>query len=116
MNKQEIFNTVVTHLRKQNRQALSGNRCCYKTPDGDKCAVGCLIPDEHFYPEMNDAGVVSALMWSIDFPIQLHWMRSHESLLKDLQKLHDCKLPDYWEEEFTNLAICYGLTVPEKNS
>ena len=57
MNNQEIFNRVVIHLRKQGRKSHSSNRlrrdeCKYRAPDGLCCAVGCLIDDEHYRPEM----------------------------------------------------------------
>ena len=28
----------------------AGNDCVYRNSDGNKCAVGCLIPDEHYSP------------------------------------------------------------------
>lgn len=54
MTKQEIFNTVATHLFTQGVRASSpdGDFCFYRAPDGKKCAVGCLIPDELYKPDM----------------------------------------------------------------
>lgn len=43
---QEVFNKVVRHLLTQKQKARVGTTCMYKTPEGLKCAVGCLIPDE----------------------------------------------------------------------
>ena len=53
MNAQEIFDTVAKHLAKQGHQARNGATCSYRTPNGDKCAVGCLIIDEEYSPEMD---------------------------------------------------------------
>ena len=49
-----IFNTVYNHLLKQGKQSLhvrlGGNidGCAYRGWDGSKCAIGCLINDEHY--------------------------------------------------------------------
>ena len=49
---QTAFDTVVAHLRLQKkRSAKPGtNVCMYRGPDGTKCAVGVLIPDDQFDP------------------------------------------------------------------
>lgn len=50
MTLQEIFDTVVAHLRKQGRKSttLVNQHCVYRAPNGDKCAIGCLIRDEDY--------------------------------------------------------------------
>lgn len=50
MNKQEIFDTVVTHLFTHGKQATEnhGEGCVYRTEGGLKCAAGCLITDEFY--------------------------------------------------------------------
>lgn len=35
--------------------------CLYRTPEGNKCAVGCLIPDEVYTPDMEGVGIDSLL-------------------------------------------------------
>lgn len=45
MDKQEIFNTVATHLFTQGKPSIVEGRCKYRAPDGCRCAAGCLIPD-----------------------------------------------------------------------
>ena len=63
MNRQQILDTVVAHLLKQGRKAieyskLAGGRVCqYRTKDGKKCAIGCLIPDEYYHEAMEGVGV-----------------------------------------------------------
>jgi hypothetical protein len=57
MTKQEIFDHVLTHLRKQGKPAInetdSGEDiCAYRTDDGLKCAVGCLIPDDKYNEDL----------------------------------------------------------------
>ena len=59
---QEMFNVVVEHLRKQNAKSereadhkyCVSSICCYRSPDGKKCAIGCLIPDEEHDPKMDE--------------------------------------------------------------
>ena len=52
MTTQEAFDTVVRHLHTQGKRSIvknrrsSGDECRYRTDDGLKCAIGCLIPDE----------------------------------------------------------------------
>lgn len=43
LSNQEIFDTVVTHLRQQGMAAAETTGCRYRTADGLSCAVGCLI-------------------------------------------------------------------------
>jgi hypothetical protein len=53
MNNQEIFDYVVAHFIKQGHRAIvtgSGvdvsHDCLYRAPNGDMCAIGCLIKVE----------------------------------------------------------------------
>lgn len=56
MTNQEIFDTVLNHMRKQKVPAIGcGDICVYKTENGLKCAVGCLIPDELYDPKMDES-------------------------------------------------------------
>lgn len=57
MTRQEIFDTVATHLITQGRRAWTGTNCMYLAPNGDRCAIGCLIPDDLYTPEMEGSGV-----------------------------------------------------------
>lgn len=44
--------------------SVFGNKCMYRTADGHKCAVGCLIPDEEYTCHM-EGGIAGELI-SID--------------------------------------------------
>lgn len=53
--RQEIFDIVVTHFRRQRRPAIgSDGQCVYRTRSYDMCAVGCLIPDSAYEPAWDD--------------------------------------------------------------
>lgn len=50
MNRQDIFNRIVTHLRAQGGRAFEegSDNCLYRGPFGRKCAIGALIADKHY--------------------------------------------------------------------
>lgn len=92
MTPQEIFDTVYKHLVTQGEQSVNGiGFCMYRNPEGLKCAVGCLIPDDLYRPEMDIAGGgytdVSTLVQQ--HPNLPDWMRKNLHLLTELQNVHD---------------------------
>lgn len=56
----EIEEKILAHLKAQGRQAVKGCGCGYRTDDGLRCAVGCLIADEHYNPAC-EGGAVNGL-------------------------------------------------------
>ena len=93
MNAQEIFDTVVTHLRSMKERSgeydLSGEfRCLYRGPNGSMCAVGVLLKDDEYSPYMENYSADN-----IPLPERL---KNHEYLLTDLQDIHDKKR--HWNE------------------
>jgi hypothetical protein len=87
MTEQEIFDTVVRHLKKQGRLAkevLSGD-CFYRAPNGDKCAVGCLISDDEYSPEMEGNSAFSLKEAGV---LPTHLL-PHVFFLDKLQSTHD---------------------------
>lgn len=88
MEAQEIFDTVAKHLATQGRRAVGEGRCLYRTEDGAKCAVGCLISDEEYTPDMElrwASGVLSLAERGL-LPTRL---APHTGLLSALQGAHD---------------------------
>jgi hypothetical protein len=91
MNAQEIFDTVVTHLYTQGKQAGNGEGgCLYRTDEGLKCAVGCLIPYDQYHHSMEGRTVES--LQSLLPP----YLLPHQSLLTNLQGVHDA--PSSWTD------------------
>lgn len=92
MNKQEIFDTVARHIFKQGVPGGHINEagffsCQYRGAGGTSCAVGCLIPDTAYIPNMegNDAvGLIERHYTSLP-----SWMFDHRELLCRLQQVHD---------------------------
>lgn len=110
MEAQEIFNTVVTHLRTQNAKAMNlNNDCQYRSDDGLKCAVGCLISDED-YDEKFEGRTVRDLCQSNMFSLDLESMIvKNIDLLSILQRIHDNNPIDQWEEFFSDVAHDFKL-------
>jgi hypothetical protein len=120
LSEQEIFDRVAAHLLTQGVQAKNSQEdYLYRTNDGLKCAVGCLIDDDAYDPALEGLGVTSdsdaldhALRESnidTDNPRVCH-------LLTDLQRLHDNHpsepddpLPE-WRAGLTTVASDNGLS------
>jgi len=53
---QQVYDTVASHLLAQRKPARitlkSIVQCAYRTDQGLKCAIGCLIPDDKYDPKM----------------------------------------------------------------
>lgn len=81
---QEVYDTVVNHHRTQGRQATSNGSCRYRTADGLKCAIGCLIPDDKYDSTFEGKGV-----YSPSGPGFLFGYGEKLHLLGSFQLLHD---------------------------
>jgi hypothetical protein len=121
MTPQEIFDTSVNHLRAQGKQAfievpiksLNGirieKRCCYRTPEGLKCAIGVFIQDEEYRTWM-ELQTIGYLSWASRLPPRLqNLFKDNLTLLRELQLIHDYHDPSTWEEKWKNLAGIHGL-------
>ena len=122
MNNQEVFNKVVTHLRKQGRKssmlAYEGCRprylCAYRGDVGAKCAIGCLIDDEHYRPEMEAKPVYDSLVWAALEASLGTEVEKTNRLFMFLQRVHDGVPIKDWEREFAEAARVWNLELPEK--
>lgn len=114
----EIFDRVCSHLLAQNQRAECDVGCAYRV-NGLKCAVGCLITDEAYNPNMEGAGV-----WRLG-AVGFEWreMEGEKSdllaralnesgipatleirnLLIELQSLHDTMPVAQWPERLADL-------------
>lgn len=108
-SEQEVFDYVVNHLLTQNKQArlADDSDCAYRTEDGLKCAVGCLIPDDLYKPEFERRSY-RALIVSEQFD------PTHQELISRLQMLHDDNQPGTWKENLSCLASSLGLEFTQK--
>ena len=109
---QEIFSHVKHHLLTQNKKAYvltTGGResCKYHSPDGLRCAVGCLISEEEYEPEFEGKSI-EIILSNVGITLQ---QPKTLSLLNKLQGIHDdtCNV-EYWSNELRKLADSYKLT------
>lgn len=116
MTKQETFDTVAAHLLKQGKRSMSGPRTClYRGPDGMKCAVGCLIPDDLYRSSLEGIAVVDILSDEVTTEVgRLMKSLGHDlTLCGELQWLHDQIEPDLWEGHLKVLASRLGIEFRE---
>lgn len=123
---QEMFNVVVEHLRKQNAKSereadhkyCVSSICCYRSPDGKKCAIGCLIPDEEHDPKMdeNAGSDIDQLIKSwLSVPLREKFER-HVALLSELQYEHDTYRVEEWEARLAMVASRFELVFTPKET
>jgi hypothetical protein len=106
MSMQEIFDTVVNHLRSQGCKSegeFNGKKCCfYRGPNGTRCAAGVLIPDDEYSPKMEHRLVD-------DLPFFSKYSERERSLIFFLQGVHDLNTPEFWEKRLKEVADQFDL-------
>ena len=109
MTDQELFDIVATHLLTQKCVARTGsdNNCAYRGSNNTKCAIGVLIPDDIYRPEMEGRGVIK-LMECYDEVSQLFKHITYD-LLRQLQWIHDDGVVGGWLNKLERLADNKGL-------
>ena len=109
MTNQEILDKVANHLLTQNEKAYNEDEhsCAYLDPEGRKCAVGCLIPDDQYSRKLEGAVITSnpklkalACMQGLDI-----------DFLRALQMIHDFRSILNWRMELENLANQNNLEI-----
>lgn len=127
MDNQELFDRVKTHLLKQMKKS-DGERfdtaeigCLYRTEDGLKCAIGCLIPDDKYDPIIEGFVLDQNVFDTDNDVLEPSELRLKEilmgvgieegnlELLADLQDTHDMYEPREWEQTLVNVALEYAL-------
>ena len=100
MKLQEIFDAASVHLMGMDGPSLDENNdaCVYRGYDddceynGQKCAVGLFIADEHYGPDLEGQGITGSQ--SVADAVAASWGQddltdAQLSLLADLQNAHD---------------------------
>ena len=94
MTKQETFDIIVNHLRKQRCKSAENSKCLYRGPNNTKCAAGILIPDKDYIPQMEYANINDG---------------HNIGLVFDMQHVHDNCHINNWEEHFRFFANLHRL-------
>jgi len=115
MNRQATLTKIKTHLLKQNKKALIGIGigCAYRSSNGLKCAIGCLIPDDVYDPKME--GDLDELLDKFPEMREVFGIQKDDDLefLLDAQSVHDTGSPNEWPEQLALLAKQYNLEYEE---
>lgn len=114
----ETFEKVKAHLLAQGKQAKHDGAdgapawCCYRVPGTDlKCAIGCLIPDDVYSPDI-EGGCVYDLPTNMLRSLGAEGRDVRMRFLELLQNIHDCIGPHRWAEtldEFESDMKAEGL-------
>lgn len=93
MTNQEIFDKVVRHLLTQKAQSTDGSNCLYRGEHGMSCAVGCLISDEHYTPDIESRDVSYCLVVDVleKSGIGVRANDACLNMLHSLQSFHDSR-------------------------
>lgn len=98
---QEAFDKAVAGLRAQNyERSFAHGMCLYRAPGGNKCAVGHLIPDELYFPGLENAGARQIVDGNLctepetaedqrKLEVLGDMLRPTVGMLAHLQRLHD---------------------------
>lgn len=126
----EIFNRVALHLLTQREQCKEGSMCRYRGPNGTKCAVGCLITDEHYVGGLEGEAYTygprdNSVRQAVRNSLGRELTDEENHMLLELQHLHDDD--DAWRSEFigttllqrwisgiTQLAEKYGVILSDE--
>ena len=119
--KQEMLNQAVKGICDQGEPGWDGG-CLYRTDQGLKCAVGCLIPDEIFSnPRSKEAWNTRTVATLIDHVPQFSDWKPEREFLIELQLAHDeaaeedLDFKEEFEKNIKKLSAKFGLEVPEFN-
>ena len=107
---QTVFDKVVKHLLTQKRRSESNRGCAYPSEDGDMCAVGCLISDKAYDPEIEGHSVFRLRVQETLAESGVPTYNKMKFLLADLQYLHDECSISLWKTDLQDLANHHNLT------
>lgn len=94
---EEVFEYIRHHLLTQMQQSKNDKGACfYRNEQGLKCAAGCLIPDDMYYPDL-EYRKWHALVTRNFAP------EDHMELIQEMQRIHDDYDPITWEFELDKL-------------
>ena len=114
----ELFTKVQAHLLAQNKKSTScidgEDVCCYRGADGLKCAIGAVIPDDRYAPELEGSLHAMKLRAMLLELFQIDPNNSEDSnyfltLAAKLQGIHDFNSTTRWKALLTELGEKCGF-------
>lgn len=109
LTNQSAYELAGIHLLEQGYRSfdLNASRCTYRNPDGAKCAVGALIPDELYDSQIEEHTIITVMHENRE--ISLFFLHVDLMLLSSLQITHDNYLPNQWKEQLIAVGQQYNL-------
>lgn len=118
LNRQQTFETMVAHLRKQGALAQNATKtgCAYRGANQTMCAVGCLISDQDYDDgiEGSSAGAFEVIERIPDATTDdMEFLDHAQSALHDgfLGSPED-QFPTWLENQVPRFAKEFGLEIP----
>ncbi len=103
----QVLDHVRSHLLAQGKRSIRtsgysprGTVCAYRSPDGLKCAVGCLIHDDDYSLNLEERSVDN-----ISPEVFAYVNVNMRDLLHRLQSVHDLLDPCSWASELEKVKI-----------
>jgi len=113
LDRQDVFDIVAWHLLRQGTRATAfdGVKCLYRAPDGKRCAIGWLIPDEVYSKALEFLGVrdLAERLIESEHAAFARFLYRHMPLLRSLQEMHDASVPAEWPVMLHTIAKMNGL-------
>lgn len=110
---QMLFDDLARHLLTQGKRSLTyradsvfSESCAYRGDGGLRCPVGAAILDHEYTPAMEGCPVVELATRGL-LPSRL---KTHVTLLRDLQNVHDGYEPPDWRSALWRVAMRCGLS------
>jgi hypothetical protein len=113
MTEQQAYDRIREHFTRPDAQlSKDGSVCYYRSPDGQKCPAGVLIPDSYYEPLMENKKIGAVVtQWPELWPI---FSNDGYSFARKAQHLHDSNttinVVDFIRK-LDNLASERGLTL-----
>lgn len=109
MELQQAFEASVRQMFAQGKPAQNDKGVCmYRGPNGTKCAVGALIPDEAYSEDM-EQNILSVLVEIDEFSAVLPpILLENVTFFQGLQHIHDDELNWVNSEVLSNALIDFG--------
>jgi len=114
---QQVFNRVWQwFVTDDHAQARGLNGCSYRMENGERCAIGCCIPDDDRFEKILrlDEGDFSTLQDKFPDEVDEIFDGVPDSFLLDIQRCHDRhRFGEYKRDALVEFANDHQLTVPE---
>ena len=116
-DRQDAFTRAYLGLASQGFERSLSNvtlACRYRGPNGLKCAIGWLMPDDKYDANMEGRSAHSHPVVSAVWPEDSNAAAYDMNFLHGLQRCHDgAYTPEHMKQSLASLAKLYNLTVPE---